>query len=149
MEREIGFPFWLVKIWNISKNSGSPIVFYGHDAAFKVIRSVQKSNPIEATFKSFTNWEDFLILSRELKENDQLVLIMSRKEKISYHAAMAKIPYYLNNYFKEFSYLLVYPMQRGVGNTDFQALSDPSIGDGASTFEGITETLTALFRKNR
>ncbi|MGY6559876.1 MAG: cation:proton antiporter [Nitritalea sp.] len=149
VEREIGFPFWLVKIWNISKNSGSPIVFYGTEAAFKVIRTIQKSNPIEASYKPFTNWEDFLILSRELKDNDQLVLIMSRKEKISYHAAMAKIPYYLNSYFTNFSYLLVYPMQRGVGNTDFQALSDPSLGDRAASFEGISETLTALFRKNR
>jgi hypothetical protein len=27
-ERVMGFPFWIIKIWNIAKNSGSKVVFY-------------------------------------------------------------------------------------------------------------------------
>ena len=29
-EKEVGFPYWLVRVWNLARNSGSKILFYGN-----------------------------------------------------------------------------------------------------------------------
>src|SRR5690606_10508019 len=30
-EQEIGFPFWLLRVWNIGRNTGAKLVFYGSE----------------------------------------------------------------------------------------------------------------------
>ncbi|HOU27430.1 MAG TPA: cation:proton antiporter, partial [Paludibacteraceae bacterium] len=46
-EKEIGFPFWIIKTWNIARNSGAKIVFYSSIDTQKVIREIQSKHPIE------------------------------------------------------------------------------------------------------
>ena len=38
---------------------------------------------------------------------------MSRRERVSYHPAMNRIPGYLEQYFAGYSYVLLYPVQAG------------------------------------
>nr|MBP6437768.1 cation:proton antiporter [Paludibacteraceae bacterium] len=126
-EKEIGFPFWIIKTWNIARNSGAKIVFYSSIDTQKVIREIQSKHPIECTFKEFSDWDDFLILSRDIEANDNLIVILSRKDKPSYTPSMQRIPSYLNKYFEGNSYILVYPMQVGVGETSMMDISNPTI----------------------
>ncbi|MDR2970716.1 MAG: cation:proton antiporter, partial [Bacteroidales bacterium] len=113
-EKEIGFPFWLLKIWNIARNAGAKLVFYSTEQTLKYIKDVNKNHPVECEFNVFEEWDDFLILSRDVKPDDNLVLILSRKDRPSYNVNMTKIPNYLNKYFKETNFILVYPIQAGV-----------------------------------
>lgn len=110
-EKEMGFAFWLLRIWNIGRNTGAKLSFYGTKDALYYIKQVQKKFSVEAQFNEFSDWEDFLILSRELKENDALVVVMSRKSGDSYEPTMERLPKYLNKYFKNNNYILVFPMQ--------------------------------------
>ncbi len=113
-EVEIGFPFWLFKIWNIGRNTGSKLQFYGQEKTIQIIKDINSKNPVDAEFNIFEDWNDFLIVSRDIKMDDGLIIIMSREKKISYQLNMKNVPGYLNNYFNQNSFILVYPMQSGV-----------------------------------
>ena len=61
--------------------------------------------------KKFDNWEDFLVLSREVEQNDLFVIILARKTSVSYRPFFEKIPGYLNKYFRDNSFILLFPQQ--------------------------------------
>ena len=146
-EKEIGFPFWLLKIWNIARNTGAKLVFYSTEQTLKYIKDVNKSHPIECEFIIFEEWDDFLILSRDVKPNDNLVLVLSRKERPSYNANMAKIPHYLNKYFKETNFILIYPTQAGVLDDTHAALKNPSILEPFEKLDDFGKIITNLFKR--
>ncbi|MCL2042103.1 MAG: cation:proton antiporter [Bacteroidales bacterium] len=146
-EKEIGFPFWLLKIWNIARNTGAKLVFYSTEQTLKYIKDVNKSHPVECEFVVFEEWDDFLILSRDVKPDDNLVLVLSRKERPSYNANMTKIPHYLNKYFKETNFILVYPIQAGVLDEARTALKNPSILDPLEKLDDFGKIITSLFKR--
>ena len=145
-ENEIGFPFWLLKIWNIGRNTGAKLMFYGHQKTIDEIREIHSKHPVEAEFKIFEEWDDFLILSRDLKLDDGLIIILSREKKLSYQNNMKNIPNYLNKYFGKTSFILVYPMQTGV--TDERVdLNNPSLVEPIEKIDEIGKTIARLFRR--
>ena len=68
----------------------------------------------EASYIEFNDWDDFLIVFRDIKPDDTMWIILSRKEGLSYAPAMARIPKYLNKYFQANSFVLAYPVQAGM-----------------------------------
>ncbi len=118
-EKEVGFPMWVNKVWNIIHNSGAKAVLYASEDTTMYLKEIYKKRPIEAEFSSFDDWDDFLIMSREIKSDDTLWVVMSRRERLSYHANMSRIPNYLNKYFQSNSFVLVYPIQAGETNNRY------------------------------
>ena len=118
-EKEVGFPMWVNKVWNIIHNSGAKAVFYASEDTMVYLKEMYKKRPIEAEFSSFDDWDDFLIMSREIKSDNTLWVVMSRRERLSYHANMSRIPNYLNKYFQSNSFVLVYPIQAGETNNRY------------------------------
>lgn len=145
-ELEIGFPFWLVKIWNISKNSGTRLVVYGDEKTLNIIRDIHKKHPIEADFHLFDDWDDFLILSRNIKSDDNLIVVLSREKSLSYHSNMVNIPGYLKKYFDPNSFILIYPMQAGMLAKESADLN-PSMVEPIEKLDEIGKTIARLFRK--
>ncbi len=145
-ELEIGFPFWLIKVWNISRNSGCKLVFYAHEKTINILSEVAKKHPVEADFHTFNEWNDFLILSRDIRTDDNLILILSREKSISYHPNMANMPGYLSKYFATNSFLLIYPMQMGLMNQEAGDLN-PSLVEPIEKLDEIRKTIARLFRK--
>ncbi|MDP3471892.1 MAG: cation:proton antiporter [Algoriphagus sp.] len=112
-EKEMGFVFWLLRIWNIGSNTGAKLVFYATGETIGYIKQVQKRQDLPVDYVPFEDWEDFLIISRDLKTNDALIVVLSRKNGLSYDPIMKKIPKYLNKYYQTNNYILIYPMQAG------------------------------------
>jgi Kef-type K+ transport system membrane component KefB len=146
-EKEIGFPFWLSKIWNISKNTGAKIVFYAYETTFAYIKKIHLSHPIEADFKIFDDWNDFLIISRDIRTDDNLLIVLSRTNKLSYHVNMSNIPTYLNKYFQGNSFILIYPMQQGVVDNEEIDLNNPSLIEPIEKLDEIGKNIMKLFRR--
>jgi len=145
-EREIGFPFWLLKLWNIARNSGSTLVFYSSANTLKVIKDVHLKHPVQALFHEFNEWEDFLVLSRIIKSDDNLVIVLSRKGHPSYHHNMNKIPDYLNKYFTGNNYILIYPMQSGIGEDANDSLKNPSVMQPFLELDDLGKTISKMFK---
>ncbi|MDP2113566.1 MAG: cation:proton antiporter [Bacteroidota bacterium] len=146
-EHEIGFPFWLLKIWNISRNTGSKLLFYGTVQTNQLIRDIHSNYPIEAEFRNFENWDEFMNLSQEIKNDDNLVIVLSRENKPSYHSGMKRIPNLLNNYFQSNSFILIYPMQIGVSDSKPIDLNYPSLLEPIEKLEEIRKTIVSIFRR--
>jgi hypothetical protein len=145
-ETEIGFPFWLLKIWNIGRNTGAKLQFYGHEKTIRVIREIHSKHPIEADFTVFEDWDDFLILTRDIKPDEGLIIIMSREWKISFQNIMRNIPKYLNKYFSQNNFILIYPMQSGVTGEDHD-LTNPSIIEPLEKIDELVKRIVTLFKK--
>ncbi|MFZ2339547.1 MAG: hypothetical protein WAW07_07475 [Bacteroidales bacterium] len=90
-----------------------------------LLASLFASHPVEAGFRNFTNRDDFLILSRDIENDDNLIIILSREYRPSFQESMSRVPHYLIIYFQSNSYMMLYPMQSGVGG-DFIDLINPS-----------------------
>jgi len=58
-EREIGFTFWLSRIWNIGRNTGTKMVFWGNDSTLDIVRKIHANYPIDAEFRITEDWKDF------------------------------------------------------------------------------------------
>ncbi|WP_445458042.1 cation:proton antiporter domain-containing protein [Flavobacterium sp. HNIBRBA15423] len=146
-EKEMGFPFWLIKVWNIARNSGAKLLFYATKETLKFIQDIQLKHPIECEFEDFNDWDDFLILARNFHKDDNLIIVLSRKDKLSYHSNMTKIPLYLNKYFKNTSYILIYPMQAGVIDTSKIDLKNPTFMEPLEKLDEIGKTIAKLFKR--
>ncbi|MCL1850481.1 MAG: cation:proton antiporter [Bacteroidetes bacterium] len=146
-EKEIGFPFWLLKVWNIAKNTGAKLVFYSSEQTLKFIKEVNKKHPVECVFNVFEEWDDFLILSRDVKPDDNLILILSRKERPSYDVNMTKIPSYLNKYFKDTNFILIYPMQAGVTDESHTAFKNASVLEPLEKLDDLGKIISNLFKR--
>ena len=146
-EEEVGFDAWLDKLWNMSHNSGATVVIYGGERTLAPIRERQERDAIECTFVPFNDWNDFLILSRDVRPNDNLVIVMSRKEKPSFQKAMHKVPGYLNKYFQDSSFLLIYPMQEGVGEAAEVGMRDATMLEPLLQINKFGRSLSGVLRR--
>ncbi|WP_372950674.1 cation:proton antiporter [Mariniphaga sp.] len=146
-EKEVGFPFWLLKIWNISRNSGAKLLFYGTENTLGFVRDIHSKHPVEAEFSVFDDWDDFLILSRDIKIDDNLIVVLSRKNQLSYHTSMSNVPKYLNKYFQKNSFILVFPMQVNEGQIKRTGLNYPSLLEPIEKLDEIGKTIASLFKR--
>ncbi|MCM4151717.1 cation:proton antiporter [Arenibacter sp. N53] len=146
-EKVIGFPFWLAKIWNIPKNTGSKLVFYANGATIALIRNLQSKHPIEAEFKLFEDWNDILLISHDIKIDDNLIMVLSRVDKPSYHENMANVPEYLNKHFRSNSFILIYPIQIGVTDNETIDLNNPSLTESIEKLDSLGKNIAKLFRR--
>ena len=145
-EKESGFPFWLAKIWSIARNTGAKIVFYAPESVLDVIRHIQLRHPIEASFVTFPNWNDFLLISKDLRDDDLLFIISSRPHKKSYHSNMARIPDYVNQYFTKNSFILLHPMQGGLTDPH-EDLMNPTFLASVERLGDVGKTLSSMIKE--
>ncbi len=146
-EREVGFPFWLIKVWNIGRHTGAKILFYGTEKSLRIIREIHGNHPIEAEFNLFDDWDDFLVLSRDVKNDDNLFIVLSRENFSSYHKNMSNIPRYLNRYFQSNSFILIFPVQLDVTGAHTYNLNNPSMLEPIEKLDEIGRTIARLFKK--
>ncbi len=112
-ELEPGFSHWLTKLSIIAKEAALTIKLYATDETSRKIKEQNElaKDSVKIEFTHFSNWDDFLIFSRELKRNDLFVIISSRKGHWSYSTHLEKVPYYLGTYFTANSFIMLYPKQ--------------------------------------
>lgn len=113
-EKEIGFNQIIFRLRNVTQNTGAATVFYGSEATLNALKKLLAKKSGKASYIEFNDWDDFLIVFRDIKPDDTMWIILSRKEGLSYAPAMARIPKYLNKYFQANSFVLAYPVQAGM-----------------------------------
>jgi Kef-type K+ transport system membrane component KefB len=112
-EFEVGFVKWYDRVKNMSKQIGATVSFFAHPDTLNQIRVLAQRNKfgVETRFAELEDWDDFLMLTREVGENDLFVVVVSRKTSISYNPAFEKLPGQLSKYFANNSFIVLYPDQ--------------------------------------
>jgi Kef-type K+ transport system membrane component KefB/nucleotide-binding universal stress UspA family protein len=146
-EYESGFSFWLSKIWNMALNTGTPLVFFASKETIKLIKAIHIKHPISIAFKEFDDWDAFPELSEQVKEDDNLVIVLSRKNMLSHQEAMSDIPTYLNKHYQGRNFLLVYPSQSSFVTDGTVDLTNPSLLKAIEKLDVIGKTMAGIFRK--
>lgn len=126
-EYEKGFYHWVNRIANISRETGLPLIIYANSLTIKVLRKVneEQSSTPNISFLPFEDWEEFLIFSREVKQDDLFIIVSSRKGYLSYNNEAEKLPKYLTKYFVDNSYIILYPEQiEDLSNRDLKPMSE-------------------------
>ncbi len=152
-ELEPGFLHWLSNIVTLAEHSGFQTIFYGGQETLTQIQQVgvQFSAQLTMQFKDFTDWDDFLIFSREIKKNDLFVIVSSRKDHVSYLKQLNKLPHYLINYFDQNSFLIIYPKQLELGLTiaDLEPGGENVISQLSGKFGALSRVRRVLQGRHR
>lgn len=121
---EPGFGHWFHKSVTLALEAGLSLRFFADPPTLGALQLLNQSleRPVKIDFAEFDRWEDFLVLSGELKPNDLLFIVSSRKGQPSYHPDMEKLPLYLTRYFSHNSYILLFPQQldQGINHEDIE-----------------------------
>lgn len=145
-EAELGFPLWVIKIWNLALNTGSKLVFYGTRRTLGILQDVYKDHPIQAEFRTFDDWDDFLIVTRDMQPDDNLVVVMSRTGQASFHNGMKKMPNYMTKYFSAYNVTLIYPVQAMTDENENTDLMNASLLPNINKLEGVGKAISKTLK---
>lgn len=151
-ELEPGFSYWVKKVARIAHEAGLSLHFYATPNTITELKHLTGKGKSDAIhYSEFSRWDDFLVFTGIIKQNDLFTIISSRKGHTSYHGDLDRLPAHLARYFTEVSLLMVYPKQLeyGVKMEDIQH-SDSSLADTIS--ESVQATgglMKRLFRKGK
>lgn len=110
-EHETGFPLWVLKMVALAQELSAPIQFFCNKNTEEAIRKKLKKQKINssATFHYFEDWQDFLILSRDIRRDDLMVLVSARKGSISSMNLLENLPSKMEGYFPDNNKIVIYP----------------------------------------
>jgi Kef-type K+ transport system membrane component KefB len=110
---EVGFPHWLAQIGRLMRQLGANAIFFiaeSEKSIYPTLLKKYKPNVI-AEIKTFDEWDELEKIQPLLRDSDLLIVTAARKQTISYHRAMERLPKTLSNYFEEHNFAMIYPEQ--------------------------------------
>lgn len=112
-ELEHGFEIWVQKVVKISVEWSLAIHLFGEASTADAMNEVIERNKLGTTVvhTEFNEWNDFLVLSREIKDTDLIVFVSARRDTVSYLPLFEHMPSKLEKYFAKNNKMLVFPKQ--------------------------------------
>ncbi|MEG2069807.1 MAG: cation:proton antiporter [Bacteroidales bacterium] len=147
-EHEPDFASWVEKIGYFSQELSASILHFGTDGTYTQLIKCLKSKKVLGKIQhvTFEEWEDFLILSRNIKEKDLLIAVTSRKGFFSYDSEFERIPDKLNKHFKKNTLLLIFPQQNSTHTVEvYEDVSPDTIGKSIKQIEKIGRGIKKVF----
>ena len=112
-EQEAGFQLWMRRIRLLAGNSGAKIALLAPESTLEYLRPKGRKRPANIDYVPFSQWDDIPSLEHDLRDDDCLWFVMSRRDRVSYHPSMSRIPSLLEHLFAGYSAILLYPVQAG------------------------------------
>ncbi len=146
-EKELGFPFWVVKVWNIARNTGARMIFYTGEDTREYLLEILQKHPIRVDFRPFPTWEELGNLNILLKPDDNLIMVLSRRGEPSYHPKFEQVPNLINLWLKNHSFILIYPTQPKAGGMPVMDMMHGSLIGPIERLDWIGRTLAHLLKR--
>ncbi len=149
-EHEHGFDLWATKIAKLAQELSIPIIMYCNEATEKAIQKLFKKSKLTATIlmKPFSDWEDFLILSRNILVDDLFVLVSARKRATSYLPIMENLPAKLEKHFPTNSRFLIYPQEYAdsLSNEHYNDITAEPLNKSIEAVQKISKGIGSIFK---
>jgi Kef-type K+ transport system membrane component KefB len=102
-EKENGFLQCMNKLFMLAKNYNLQIQLFSTEETFTEIKRLDKylGYNIDIRKKTLEDWSDFLVVSRDIKKDDLIVVVSARKGSLSYSPLLDGIPDKLDKYFDQ------------------------------------------------
>ncbi len=109
VEKEDGFALWVDKIVKLSSELTVPIHHLGHPNTQEIISKHKGAGNF--TFQNFTDWENPLQCSRQIRKNDMIVFVSAHSGSVSHIPVLDTLPQRLERRFPNHSRIVIFPKQ--------------------------------------
>ncbi|MCC6317598.1 MAG: cation:proton antiporter [Gemmatimonadaceae bacterium] len=150
-EYEQGFEQWTGKLWKLAQELSLPVVVHCNAATGEAVTKAMERarSTVALGVIPFEDWEDFLILARDVRPSDLLVLVSARKGSTSYLGVLDNLPAKLEKYFASNNRVVIYPHQPigRHGIEDYSDFNAEPLQMGIDAVQRIGKTIGSVFRK--
>ena len=112
-EKEHDFISCFGLVRRLSSQLGARVVFFTNEQTQKALQAFcrRKGKYLRASYREMENWEDVLMIAKQMRPDDMIVLINARPSTPSYNPLFEQVPKMLTQFFSDHSYMVVYPEQ--------------------------------------
>src|SRR5690606_10309224 len=105
---------------------------------------------VSITKHLFEDWEDILVLAKNIRQDDLFVLVSARKGATSYIGSLENLPTKLEKYFPSNSRIVVYPQQfeHDYTSEQYGDVSSEPLSKGIETMQKIGKGIENIFKKD-
>ena len=112
-EYETGFHLWMSRMAMLAANIEASMTFISFRETQDFIRTALAEDKAEVSvkFETLDSYDDFILLSSDIDDDDLLVVVGARKGSISHSTDLESMPGFLSRYFNRHNLLVIYPRQ--------------------------------------
>ncbi len=149
-EHENGFGVWFAKMAKLAQELSIPMLVYCNEPTERAVERLVEKTKLTAsiTIKAFTEWEDFLVLSRGVREEDLFVLVSARKGATSYLGTLDNLPSKLEKHFAKNSKFIIYPQQYAdnISIGQYRDVSAEPLNKGIEAVQKLGKGIGTIFK---
>ena len=147
---ETGFSRWVRGLARLTRQLGCRIIFCCHADVQPLIRGVlyHENYGVRCEFRTTESFDEFILLSGQINQDDLLVVISARPNSVSYTNEVTEMPSLLQRSFAGINLMVIYPEQFGEEVT-LTSFTDPMSSDLSATRSPIASRLQSLLRFTR
>lgn len=114
-EYETGFREWVARVANLASQLGTRVNFLATPDTIPYIQGLLTAEGynIRVHFDPYRSWDDFIIFSNVIVEDDLMIVIGARRTSISFSNDLQQLPGFLGRYFRRQNLVVIYPGQFG------------------------------------
>ncbi|MCZ2299292.1 MAG: cation:proton antiporter [Chitinophagales bacterium] len=150
-EFENGFSLWLSKVEKLAHELSIPIVLHCNISTKKTVEKFLKKLKSNAsvTINLFNDWDDFLVLSRDINDDDLFVLVSARKGATSYIATLDSLPSKIDKYFNNNNRIVIFPHQfvEDAFNDQFNDFSSEPLNIGIEAVQKLGKGIGSILKR--
>lgn len=140
-DKEPGFFYALLRIWNIARNSGAGMQFYATNRMIGILKRILKKSNIEAGLFEITDWQEAQQKADDLESDQGLIIVMADRNMFSYASQMHAVPEYLNRKQVDNNYILIYPFSK-----EKEAMMESRSVNNIKDFTTIGKLIAKVFK---
>lgn len=112
-EYESGFHLWVSRILMLAANIEAKVTFISYRDTGEFIRTAMAEDgvEVEVKFEVLDSYDDFILLSGNVGDDDLFVVVGARKGSISHTGDLDNLPGFLSRYFSRHNLAMIYPQQ--------------------------------------
>ena len=141
---------WFEQIRALSLQLAAQVVFYTNSETKVYLEALcaRKGLQISARFQEMLDWEDVLMIAKDLRPNDMVVLVQSRPATVSYNPLFEQTASMVQRFFNDYNTLVIYPEQSAVAADVNLYLSD-TVADNTANRHRFKSRLLNLLRRRQ
>lgn len=147
-EYEVGFFKWLERICRMGSQLGCRVHFFAHPDTQRYLEEYinKKHKGVRSEFSELSNWDELLLLTRQVNYDHLLVIVSARRGYISYDPSFERLPQQIARYFNNNSLIVLFPDQYG-DPQETVSFSDPTQHHESPHYESVGQWFYKWFKK--
>ena len=98
---------------------------------------MRRSDKIRHEYSKVESWDDMLLLSNVVSEDDLFVVVSARRASVSFNTDYDKLPAFLTQYFADNNLIVLYPEQFGTATPNTATFHDPLAQSAETSSHGL------------